>query len=67
MLMSEIIVGLWLVPVVVFIIIPLSMLCVWSVYRLCKSIYDQVVQSNMFADKKHDKSHVTGLHPKPAA
>ncbi|MCP4297152.1 MAG: hypothetical protein GY786_16240 [Proteobacteria bacterium] len=67
MLISEIIVGLWLVPVVLFIIIPLSMLCIWIVYQLLKRISDQIVQIHMSTDEIRDKSHVPGLHPKPVA
>ena len=35
---SEIIVGLWFVPVVLSILIPLSMLCVWGCVDLLRKI-----------------------------
>ncbi len=34
--LSEGIVGLWFVPVVLCILVPLAMLCVWSVMKLFK-------------------------------
>ena len=39
---AEMIVGLWLVPVVLCILVPLAMLCVWSVMRLTKKVSDKV-------------------------
>lgn len=36
---TELIVGLWLVPVTLFILIPLVMLCTWSVIRLIKTLF----------------------------
>ena len=39
---SEMIVVLWCVPVVLFIIIPLSMLCVWTFHQLLRKITDKI-------------------------
>lgn len=36
---TELIVGLWLVPVTLCILIPLVMLCAWSLTGLIKSIF----------------------------
>lgn len=45
MFISEFIVGLWFVPVVLFVVIPLSVLCAWSVHRLLRKIVDKIEQA----------------------
>jgi hypothetical protein len=49
---TDLIVYLWLLPVTLFIIVPLAMLCVWSVFQLVKPLLrstneakEQVVQA----------------------
>lgn len=36
--LPEVIVGLWFVPVTLFILIPLAMLCCWGIGRLVKRL-----------------------------
>ncbi len=44
MLMNpEMIVGLWFVPSVLFILIPLSTLCVWTCFRFFKTLTEKIV------------------------
>ena len=45
MLISEFIVGLWFVPVVLFIAIPLTVLCAWTVHRLLRTAFGKVEQA----------------------
>lgn len=66
MLISEMIVGLWCVPVVLFIIIPLSMLCLWSIFKLIRKIGDQIEQTHRFAKKSVSEPPVKRLRPKHA-
>ena len=44
MLSSSLIVGLWFLPVMLFIIIPLSMLSIWSVHKLLKLVVEKLEQ-----------------------
>jgi len=64
---SEMIVGLWFVPVVLFVVIPLSMLCIWTVHQLLKRIIAKIEQVHSSSSEARDESHVTGFHPKSAA
>ena len=64
---SEMIVGLWFVPVVLFIALPLSMLCIWTIHRVLKRIADKIEQVHGIAKDAHDKGHVAGLHTKSVA
>lgn len=65
MFISELIVGLWFVPVVLFIALPLSVFCVWSVFSVCKKIGDKVVQVHGSVEER-ETSPASGLHTKPA-
>jgi len=49
MLISEMIVCLWFVPVALFIIIPLSILCLWSIHKLMRKFVDQIEQTQSSA------------------
>lgn len=60
MFMSEFIVGLWFVPVVLFIVIPLSVLCAWSVHRLLGKIGDRIERA------ARDESRAPTFRPRPA-
>ena len=42
MLISEFIVGLWFVPVVLFIVTPLTVLCAWSVHQLLRIVGEKI-------------------------
>jgi len=64
---AEMIVGMWFVPVVLFILIPMSMLCIWAVHQILRKITDRIELIHKSAKEAQDKSPVTNLHPKPAA
>ena len=66
MLISEFIVGLWFVPVVLFVVIPLSVLCVWSVHRLMRKITERIEQAHLSAKAAQNKSPVQSFRPRPA-
>ena len=61
---SEMIVGLWFVPVVLFIAIPLAMLCIWTIHRALKRIADKIEQVHGIVKEAREKGYVAGLHPK---
>lgn len=63
MLISEMIVCLWFVPVVLFIIIPLSILCLWSIHKLVRKFVDQIEQTHISAKESNKESPVSRLHP----
>ena len=58
---SDAIVGLWLVPVVLCILVPLVMLCVWWVMKLSKKLSGKVEQIEKSAQENRDESLVEGL------
>lgn len=60
MFISEFIVGLWFVPVVLFVVIPLSVLCAWSVHRLFRKVGDKIEQV------ARDESRTPTFRPRPA-
>jgi len=66
MLISEFIVGLWFVPVVLFVVIPLSVLCVWSVHRLMRKITERIEQAHLSAKASQNESPVQSFRPRPA-
>lgn len=45
MFISEFIVGLWFVPVVLFVVIPLSLLCAWSVHLVLRKVGEKIAQT----------------------
>ena len=65
MLISEFIVGLWFVPVVLFILIPLTVLCAWSVHRLLRNGFDRVEQAAASARTKR-QTRAPSFRPRPA-
>ena len=51
----EILPVLWFLPVVLFILIPLIVMCIWSAYQILKSIVEdslQAIQSTKVAQKE---------------
>jgi membrane protein implicated in regulation of membrane protease activity len=66
MFISEVIVGLWFVPVVLFIAIPLSVLCVWSVHRLMRKTTERIEQAHLNAKAAQNESPVQSLRPRLA-
>ena len=65
MLISEFIVGLWFVPVVLFISIPLTVLCAYSVHRLLRKVFDSVEQAAASARAKR-QARTPSFRPRPA-
>ncbi|MGI9537037.1 MAG: hypothetical protein ACR2PB_08195 [Desulfocapsaceae bacterium] len=66
MLISDLIVYVWLVPVVLFIVVPLSLLCAWSVHRLMRRITGRIEQAHLSAKAAHKKAPVQRFRPRPA-
>ena len=64
---SEMIVVLWCVPVVLFILIPLSMLCIWALHQLLKKITDKIELIHKSSKRARDESYVTGIQSEPVA
>ena len=63
---AEIIVGLWFVPVVLFVLIPLSVLCFWSVHRVLRKIVDSAEQAHASAKSAREESPAPAFRPRPA-
>ncbi len=53
---SEGIVGLWFIPVVLCILVPLAMLCVWSVKQLFKKTGRKIERIEKSAKAKRGKT-----------
>ncbi len=53
---SEGIVGLWLVPVILCIIMPLIMLCVWFIMQLFKKTGDKIEQVEKSAQEERSET-----------
>ena len=66
MLASQMIVGLWFVPVVLFIIIPLSILCLWLVHKLMRKIVDRIEQTHRSVKQSRNQSRTPGIQPRHA-
>ena len=65
MFMSEMIVGLWFVPVVLFIIIPLSILCLYAVHKLVSKVAERVEQTHQ-SEKGLDTPRLPVFSPRHA-
>lgn len=63
---SEMIIGLWFVPVVLCILVPLAMLCVWAVIQLPQKKERKTAQLDTSAKKVKDESFVENLQSHPA-
>ena len=63
---SEMIVGLWFVPVVLSIVIPLAMLCIWSVQQVLKRVVDTLERAHRSSKEARKESHVGGYRTRPA-
>ncbi len=59
--LSEGIVGLWLVPVVLCILVPLAMLCAWSIMKLFKKTGSKIEQIEESAKAVQDESLTESL------
>ncbi len=64
---SEAIVGLWFVPVVLYILLPLSMLCIWSFVELLKKLAERGAMIHQSAKEKHDEHYIAGMHSSSAS
>ena len=62
----EMIVYLWFVPVVLFVIIPLSVLCLWGIYQVFRKVADKIDQAYNSAVKAGNQSPAASLRPRPA-
>ena len=49
--MTDVIVSLWLLPVTLFIIIPLATLCGWAVIKLSRSLMKTQAKANCVPNK----------------
>ncbi len=65
MLISEFIVGLWFVPVVLFIVTPLTVLCVWSVHQFLRKSGEKIEQAARSAAAQR-RTHPPSFRPRPA-
>lgn len=65
MLISEFIVGLWFVPVVLFIVTPLTVLCAWSVHQLLRKVGEKIEQTARSAADRR-RTHAPSFRPRPA-
>ena len=63
----EIIAVLWFLPVVLFILIPLTILCIWSVHQLLKSIVENILQTSQSSKVVKEESSSPGIQPEPVA
>jgi hypothetical protein len=66
MFISDLIVSLWFVPVVLFVAIPLSVLCFWSVHRLMIRITERIEQAHQSAKAAGEETPVQSFRPRPA-
>ncbi|MFW2368628.1 MAG: hypothetical protein ACN4GW_19605 [Desulforhopalus sp.] len=66
MFISELIVSLWFVPVVLFVAIPLSVLCFWAVHRLMRRITERIELAHQNAEATRGETPVQRLRPRPA-
>ena len=64
---SEMIVGLWLVPVVLCIVVPLLMLCAYSVVHYLRKIHEAIKQMQRSLQQVQARSHVARLPEKSIA
>ncbi len=64
---SEVIVSLWFVPVVLSVLVPLSMLCIWGGLQLLRKVTRETAQIHKSAREALDDSYVKGLQPEPFA
>ena len=65
MLISEFIVGLWFVPVVLFIVIPLTVLCAWAAHQLLRKVGEKIEQTVAGARASRD-DRAPSFRPRPA-
>lgn len=58
---SEFIVGLWFLPVVLFILLPLSMFCVWTCVQYVRSTALKTASFPKAAKKIQGKAELAGV------
>lgn len=63
----EIIPVLWFLPVVLFILIPLTVLCIWSVHQVFKRFVENILQVPQTAKGRHEESVSSDLQTEPVA
>lgn len=66
MFTAEMIVGLWFLPVILFVIAPLSLLCLWFVHRVLRKITDRVGQTYGSVVKAQSQSPSPRIRPRHA-
>ena len=66
MLISEFIVGLWFAPVVLFVFIPLTVLCAWSVHQLLRKVGDKIEQFAAGREAAQSQTPAPTFRPRPA-
>lgn len=67
MLGSELVVCLWFLPVVLFIITPLSVLCLWGFYRISRKVADGLEQqAKKTVEQAGSRTYATELRPRHA-
>ena len=66
MFISEFIVGLWFVPVVLFVVIPLAALCAWSAHQLLRICSEAVTQMVRKLTSARDDSPSPTFRPRAA-
>lgn len=66
MLMSELVVALWFVPVALFIVIPLSILPIYLIHRVIKKVVVRVKHVQKSVQDVQSTSRVSKLHPRHA-
>jgi len=66
MLNSEMIVGLWFVPVVLSILIPLAMFCIWSGHQLIVKTTGKIGLVDNSAEEVQDESYARAWRPRHA-
>lgn len=64
---SEAIVSLWFVPVVLCILVPLAMLCVWAFMKISKKMSGKIEQIEESAKKERDELLIENLQSQSTA
>lgn len=63
---AEMIVGLWFMPVVLFIIVPLSILSVWTLHQSLRKLTDKIGLLNKSLEGAGEDAPVQGLRTRVA-
>lgn len=65
-IISEAIVAMWFAPVVVFIILPLSMFCIWTCFQLVRKAVEQTRNVQESVRKTQRNAYGSGLQSESA-